>query len=91
MEFRLLGPLEVVLNGLPQRLPGRGERALMALLALSAGQMVSAAGLIERLWAPESMPADPMNALQIRVSKLRRLFSGWVMMVASSGSWPVIG
>ncbi len=23
------------------------------------------------------MPADPMNALQIRVSKLRRLFSEW--------------
>ena len=36
MELRLLGPLKVVLNGLPQRLPGRGERALLALLALSS-------------------------------------------------------
>src|SRR6478672_3192408 len=62
MEFRLLGPLEVVVNGLPQRLAGRG---------------VSAAWLIERLWAPENMPADPMNALQIRVSKLRRSLSAW--------------
>ena len=77
MEFRLLGPLEVVVDGLSQRLPGRGERALLALLALTAGRMVSAAWLIERLWAPENMPADPMNALQIRVSKLRRLFSEW--------------
>src|SRR6476646_5057752 len=77
MEFRLLGPLEVVVNGLPQRLAGRGERALLAVLALSAGRVVSAAWLVERLLAPENMPADPMNALQIRVSKLRRSLSAW--------------
>src|SRR5947209_19873058 len=77
MEFRLLGPLEVVVDDLPQRLPGRGERALLALLVLDAGRPVSASGLFERLWAPGTMPADPANALQLRVSKLRRVLAEW--------------
>ncbi len=53
MEFRLLGPLEVVVDGLPQRPPGRGERALLALLALTAGRMVSAAGSSNALGSGE--------------------------------------
>src|SRR3954447_24654694 len=77
MEFRLLGPLEVVVDDVPQRLPGRGERALLALLVLAAGRPVSGSGLVERLWAPDTMPADPVNALQLRVSKLRRVLARW--------------
>ncbi|HET9648294.1 MAG TPA: BTAD domain-containing putative transcriptional regulator [Microlunatus sp.] len=77
MEFRLLGPLEVAVDGVPQRLMGRGERALLTLLLLSVDRSVSASGLIERLWASDAMPADPVNALQLRVSKLRRALGAW--------------
>jgi hypothetical protein len=49
------------------------EQVSSALLALSVGRVVSAAWLVERLCAPQNMPADPMYALRIRVSKLRRL------------------
>src|SRR3954452_1399082 len=72
MEIRLLGPVEVR-NGSARQAPaGRGERALLALLALSPGQVVATTTLIDALWDPEGLPDDPGNALQLRVSKLRR-------------------
>jgi DNA-binding SARP family transcriptional activator len=48
------------------------ERGLLALLLLSAGRTVAASSLIDRLWSETASPADPSNALQLRVSKLRR-------------------
>jgi predicted ATPase/DNA-binding SARP family transcriptional activator len=72
LHFRLLGPMEIVVDGSPVPLPGTAERALLAQLLLSPGRTVPATMLIDRLWAESTLPADPMNALQIRVSKLRR-------------------
>ncbi len=60
----------------PQPLAGRGERALLALLALSPGKAVAITTLIDALWNPGDLPHDPANALQLRVSKLRRALSG---------------
>ena len=71
LQIRLLGPLEVVVNGEPRDLRGVGERALLSLLALQAGRVVSGDRLIDALWG-ERLPANPANALQLRVSKLRR-------------------
>ena len=76
MEFRLLGPFEVRVDATPQPLAGRGERALLALLALSPGKAVAITTLIDALWNPGDLPQDPANALQLRVSKLRRALSG---------------
>ena len=76
MEFRLLGPFEVRVDATPQPLAGRGERALLALLALSPGKAVAITTLIDALWNPGDLPHDPANALQLRVSKLRRTLSG---------------
>jgi predicted ATPase/DNA-binding SARP family transcriptional activator len=72
VEVRLLGPFELTTVEGPQRLPGQGERALLAVLALSAGRAVALPTLIEALWNPDHQPYDPVNALQVRVSKLRR-------------------
>ncbi|MGY1643703.1 BTAD domain-containing putative transcriptional regulator [Geodermatophilus sp. SYSU D00703] len=71
MEIRVLGPVEVVVDGQRRSLPGGGERELLALLALSAGRVVSVPALVDALW-DETLPANPANALQVRVSKLRR-------------------
>ena len=49
---------------------GQRVRALLILLALDAGRVVSARSLIERLW-PDERPADAANALQSLVSRLR--------------------
>src|SRR5215218_239577 len=71
MEIRVLGPVEAVVDGRVRPLPGGGERELLALLALSAGRVVAVPVLVDALWA-EALPANPGNALQVRVSKLRR-------------------
>jgi predicted ATPase/DNA-binding SARP family transcriptional activator len=72
LRFGLLGPFEARLDGRPLTIPGAAERALLALLLLSPGRAVPATSLIDRLWAESSLPTDPVNALQLRVSKLRR-------------------
>jgi hypothetical protein len=72
MRLGLLGPFEVFLDAVPQRLPGRGERALPALLALSVGRVVATTTLVDQLWPSGALPEDPQNASQIRASKLRR-------------------
>jgi predicted ATPase/DNA-binding SARP family transcriptional activator len=72
VRFRLLGPMEIIVHEQPMALPGAAERALMVQLLLSPGRTVPATMLVDRLWSESSLPVDPMNALQIRVSKLRR-------------------
>src|SRR3954462_6142437 len=72
MRLVLLGPFEVYLDDVPQRLPGRGERALLALLAFSVGRVVATTTLVDPLWPSGALPEDPQNASQIRASKLRR-------------------
>ena len=62
----------MVVDDEPVALPGAAERALLVLLLLSPGRTIPATSLIDRLWSESSLPVDPMNALQIRVSKLRR-------------------
>jgi len=71
MQVRVLGPLEVVIGEGVATPPGAGERSLLALLALRAGRVVPADQLVDALWG-EALPANPQNALQLRVSKLRR-------------------
>jgi len=51
-------------------LPGRRQRSLTAILALEGGRIGSVARLIDLLW-PETEPADPLNALQHQISRLR--------------------
>src|SRR5205085_7284608 len=72
VRYRLLGPMEVCVDGAPVKLPGIAERALLAQLLLSPGRTIPATMLVDRLWSESTLPVDPMNALQIRVSKLRR-------------------
>jgi predicted ATPase/DNA-binding SARP family transcriptional activator len=75
LEIRLLGPMQINADGGVLPLPNAAERALLAVLVLSPGRLIPAATLIDRLWSEHDLPADPVNALQTRVSKLRRALS----------------
>ncbi|HEX5882448.1 MAG TPA: BTAD domain-containing putative transcriptional regulator, partial [Actinomycetota bacterium] len=75
MEFWVLGPLQVVVDGSPAVLRGAAERALLTRLLLDAGRVVPAERLIDDLWG-EELPANALNALQGRVSRLRRALRG---------------
>jgi predicted ATPase/DNA-binding SARP family transcriptional activator len=71
VRVSVLGPLEVTdAAGRPVRVGGQRVRALLILLAMDAGRVVSARSLIERLW-PDVRPAGAANALQSLVSRLR--------------------
>ncbi|MFP5319770.1 MAG: BTAD domain-containing putative transcriptional regulator [Acidimicrobiia bacterium] len=75
MELRLFGTLEVIVDGRAVPVAGQGERSLLAALACSAGRVVAIDRLVDDLWG-EELPANPTNALQVRVSKLRRQLGG---------------
>lgn len=70
-EFRLLGPLEVSRGGRPLALPGRKPRAVLAMLLLRPGEIVSTDRLIDGLWG-EHPPGNALNALQVHAAALRR-------------------
>lgn len=94
VDFRILGPLEVVHEARPVRLPrGRG-RSLLALLVLHAGEVVSAEWLVDELWGP-TPPATANKGLHNLVSDLRRRLqagdaSERAGMLATSGTGYVL-
>jgi DNA-binding SARP family transcriptional activator len=68
----MLGSIEVEGPAGEIRLGGAKQRALLALLLLHANEVVSAGRLIDVLWS-DAPPADAAKALQIHVSRLRRV------------------
>jgi DNA-binding SARP family transcriptional activator len=71
VEFRILGPLEVVEQGRALPLGGARQRTLLALLLTRANEVVSADRLIDELWGAQP-PRTTANALQYHVSQLRK-------------------
>src|ERR1043165_4742673 len=72
MEFRILGPLEVVGDGgEPLDLGGSKQRALLSLLVFEANRAVAVDRLVDALWEEEP-PESAHKALQVYVSQLRK-------------------
>ena len=71
MDFRLLGPLEVVENGAAIDVGSAKPRALLAVLLLNANRVVSRDDLVDALWG-ERAPGTAQKALQVYVSQLRK-------------------
>ena len=71
MEFRILGPLEVLDDGRAVALGGSRQRALLALLLLHANETLAADRLIDELWG-ERAPATAPRMLHVQVSRLRK-------------------
>ncbi|MGH2603992.1 MAG: AfsR/SARP family transcriptional regulator, partial [Dehalococcoidia bacterium] len=71
MEFRILGPLEVVSDEGPVEVPGVKPRTLLALLLVHANRVVSQDRLAGELWGG-APPAAATTTLQTYVYQLRR-------------------
>jgi YVTN family beta-propeller protein len=84
VEFRILGPLEVVEDGRRVELGGRRQRALLAILLLRPNQVVSTDQLMQSLWGERPQPTA-QKALQGHVSQLRRRLGDGVIATRSPG------
>lgn len=71
VEFRILGPVEALEDGRPLNLGGPRPRAVLAVLLLHAGQVVTTSTLIDQVWG-ERAPDTAANVLQSYVSQLRK-------------------
>ncbi|MFI5685570.1 BTAD domain-containing putative transcriptional regulator [Streptomyces sp. NPDC051636] len=72
MRFEVLGPVTVRTgDGNPVSVPEAKVRALLADLLVHHGRPVPVDRLIDDLWG-ESLPGNPGNTLQTKVSQLRR-------------------
>ncbi len=72
MEFRILGPTEVLDGRRSVSLPSGRGRALLALLVLHAGEPISADRLIDELWG-EDPPPTARTVVHGLVARLRRV------------------
>ncbi len=71
LEIRILGPLEVERAGQPVELGAPKQRAVLADLALHAGQVVPVDRLISDVWGDDA-PRTAGHSIQIYVSELRK-------------------
>jgi DNA-binding SARP family transcriptional activator len=71
MEFRILGPLEVIGSRGVVRLGGIKPRALLSVLLLHANEAVSAERLALALWGDEASNGT-VKTVQVHVSRLRK-------------------
>jgi DNA-binding winged helix-turn-helix (wHTH) protein len=83
LEFRILGPVEVLDGGRPVRIGGL-RRALLALLLVHANEPVSTERLIDALWDEQS-PATAPKIIQNTVSQLRKLLGADALVTRGGG------
>jgi DNA-binding SARP family transcriptional activator len=84
LDFRILGPLEVVDQQSPVALGGPKQRALLAILLLHRGQVVSSERLADELWG-DRPPATAAKAPQGYVSHLRKALGAEVLLTRGGG------
>ncbi|WP_433331691.1 ATP-binding protein [Spirillospora sp. CA-294931] len=85
MRFGVLGPLAVFGGeGEAVRVPEAKVRALLAALLMDAPRPVPADRLIDGLWG-DRLPANPAGALQLKISRLRKVVGDGVLVHGASG------
>ena len=84
LEIRVLGPFEVSTGGRPVAVTGGKRDALLALLALRRGRVVTVEELVDALWAAD-LPAAPRNAVQHHVARLRASLGHAAIVAAPDG------
>src|SRR6266511_4091091 len=72
MRFRLLGPLRVWSGDAWSQVSAAQQRAVLAVLLVEAGQVVTVDRLVDEIWG-SSPPRTAANTIQAYVSRLRRI------------------
>jgi DNA-binding SARP family transcriptional activator len=84
MEFRVLGPLEAVQDGRFVELGPTKQKALLALLLLNPGRTVAVGRIVDELWGDDP-PASARKAIQVYVSRLRKLLPDGILQTRAPG------
>ena len=84
LVFRILGPFEVLDGDRPLVVGGPKQRALLAVLVLHRGEVVSTDRLIDALWG-ERATATAAKTVQVYVSNLRRALGDGVVVTRGGG------
>jgi DNA-binding SARP family transcriptional activator len=84
VELGVLGPLWVRQDGAPVAIPGAKPRAILTMLGLHHGSVVSADTLVELLWR-EDPPRTAAKALQTHISSLRRALGDGFVLTQGTG------
>ena len=82
--FGLLGPLEVVEDGRNVPLRAPKQRALLALLLLRRGEVVSVESIAEQLWGGDP-PATGTKAVRVYVGELRKSLGADLIITRAGG------
>jgi DNA-binding SARP family transcriptional activator len=82
MEFRILGPLEVLDGEHAVELAGQRQRGLLTFLLLHSNQVLSSSRLIDELW-PDEASESRAGALQASVSRLRKSLGGGAELIVT--------
>ena len=72
VEFRVLGPVDVIDNGTTVALGGKQQRRLLAVLVANRGRVVPVDRLVEVLWPGEDGPVDAVATVHTYIARLRR-------------------
>ena len=86
LRVTLLGGFEVRRGGSVVPVSGARVRGLLVRLALAGGRVVGPSALVDALW-PDEQPADPVNALQSLVSRVRRSLGAAGAVVQADGGY----
>ena len=84
LDFRILGPIEVVESDGSIRLGGPRQRATLAILLLEANRVVSVERLAEDLYAGAA-PVTAVTQVQRQISDLRKVLPKQVIETRSPG------
>jgi DNA-binding SARP family transcriptional activator len=84
MQVRILGPLEVRDSERALSLGGPKQRAVLALLVLGVGEVLSTDRLIDEIWG-ERPPVKAAKALQMYVSRLRKQLPPGILLTEGRG------
>jgi hypothetical protein len=84
LAIGLLGQFRVSVDDRPVELPAGRLRALLAVLALSAGQPVTADRLATAVWDGEP-PGNPRGNVQTNVRRLRRVLADDLIVTRREG------
>jgi DNA-binding SARP family transcriptional activator len=85
MELRVLGSLQVLVDGAEIPVGGAKQRTVLATLLLRVGEVVPVERLIDEIWGDDP-PPSAAHSLESYVSRLRQLLNGHGPVLVRRGS-----